>query len=103
MEMTVQLTESQLNKLFQEFSKYETTAEYFARNLIRIEEIQSKIRSLEKEKCKAKADFDIKIDIINSQIKSIKEECVHELTTYYPDASGNNDSFYECDICGKEI
>lgn len=33
----------------------------------------------------------------------IRENCKHQSTKYYPDASGNNDSCTICDICGEEI
>lgn len=29
--------------------------------------------------------------------------CTHIETTFYPDASGNNDSYTSCDLCGKEL
>ncbi len=32
-----------------------------------------------------------------------RKGCPHPSTTYYPDASGNNDSHTECDICGAEV
>lgn len=37
------------------------------------------------------------------EIRDIQKTCLHQLTTYYPDASGNNDSSTVCDICGKEL
>jgi hypothetical protein len=36
------------------------------------------------------------------EIDEIRRSCNHELTTYHPDPSGNNDSYMECEICGKE-
>ena len=34
--------------------------------------------------------------------RHIRTVCDHSETTFYPDASGNNDSCYVCDICGLE-
>ena len=32
----------------------------------------------------------------------VRRNCPHAVTTYIPDASGNNDSWYQCSICGLE-
>lgn len=40
--------------------------------------------------------------VINSRIADIQKKCPHPKTTYYPDASGNNDSCYVCNVCGLE-
>lgn len=34
--------------------------------------------------------------------REIQNECKHEDTTYYPDASGNNDYCYICNDCELE-
>lgn len=41
------------------------------------------------------------MDAINGEIKSVKDKCPHLTRTYHPDPSGNNDSYHECDSCGK--
>ena len=43
------------------------------------------------------------LDELRSQLWDIWIDCPHHLTTYTPDASGNNDSSVDCDICGKEL
>ena len=37
------------------------------------------------------------------KISSLQKECQHWLKTYYSDPAGGNDSYYECNICGKNI
>ena len=32
-----------------------------------------------------------------------RHDCLHTITTYEPDASGNNDSSTKCDICGMTM
>lgn len=32
-----------------------------------------------------------------------RHDCPHAVTTYEPDASGNNDSSTECDVCGMTL
>lgn len=36
-------------------------------------------------------------------LKEAQAKCNHPRTTYHPDPSGNNDSYIECDVCGKEL
>lgn len=40
---------------------------------------------------------------LKSKLASIQHDCTHLAKTYHPDASGNNDSYYSCDICGAEL
>lgn len=36
-------------------------------------------------------------------IRKMQGMCKHQDTTYHPDPSGNNDSYTECNICGKSL
>ena len=58
--------------------------------------IQTLYRELEDEHKEEK-------EKINQQLRELKQECKHEVTKYYPDASGNNDSSTVCQICDKEL
>lgn len=33
--------------------------------------------------------------------KQLQKQCKHPNETYHPDPSGNSDSYYECDLCGR--
>lgn len=35
-------------------------------------------------------------------IARVQATCTHPVYTYFPDASGGNDSYERCEICGKE-
>ncbi len=35
----------------------------------------------------------------NEKLREIQAKCPHEKTEFVPDASGNNDSYYECVVC----
>lgn len=35
-------------------------------------------------------------------VAEIRKSCTHPTTTYFPDPSGNNDSYTQCDVCGVE-
>lgn len=39
---------------------------------------------------------------IYRQISEIRAQCPHDSTEYVPDASGNNDSYHYCLVCGQE-
>ncbi len=36
-------------------------------------------------------------------VAEVRKSCTHPTTTYFPDPSGNNDSYTQCDVCGLEI
>lgn len=40
---------------------------------------------------------------IMEEIKVVQNGCPHLARTYYPDPSGNNDSYTECDHCGATV
>ena len=39
---------------------------------------------------------------LDDQLAEVRQKCPHLETEYYPDASGNNDSWTECKWCGLE-
>ena len=39
---------------------------------------------------------------IKHELAEIQRSCPHLAKTYHSDASGNNDSFHKCDLCGEE-
>jgi hypothetical protein len=49
----------------------------------------------------AKKQYQDKLEEITSKQKLLYERCPHLNTKFHPDASGNNDSEYECLDCGK--
>lgn len=40
---------------------------------------------------------------LRDEILAVQSRCAHADHTYYPDASGNNDSYTLCNVCGKEL
>lgn len=40
---------------------------------------------------------------LREELRDVRENCPHDSRTYHPDPSGNNDSCYTCDACGKEM
>ncbi len=91
-------------KVFNDFDDYEGITPIECVDRIKhTEEIRQLVRNL------ATRDRNLE-DKHRSDIKELKKhkteiqaKCNHYSTTYYPDASGNNDSYTECDVCGKEL
>lgn len=40
---------------------------------------------------------------LNAEFVKIRSQCKHWDRVYHPDPSGNNDSYYECTICGLNV
>ncbi len=40
---------------------------------------------------------------LENREKEVRGMCKHESRTYHPDPSGNNDSSWECIICGADV
>lgn len=40
---------------------------------------------------------------VSEATKKVMLECNHQYYIYHPDASGNNDCWYECSECGKSL
>lgn len=59
-----------------------------------LEWLDARINYLEEE-------YVLRTSILQGRIEEIQNLCEHTNKTYYPDPSGNGDSHYECNICGK--
>jgi predicted dithiol-disulfide oxidoreductase (DUF899 family) len=46
--------------------------------------------------------YDKRVQRHKDKIKEIRKQCPHSEESYYPDPSGNNDSTYTCDVCGRD-
>lgn len=68
---------------------------------LKVSKIKSTIEELEQSKIKIKKEYEEKIKFVDKEILDVQKKCPH-IWKYYPDPSGNNDSCYDCLICGKE-
>jgi len=57
---------------------------------------------IELEKERRENNFRESIKKLNRIMSLTQQLCDHSEVKYYPDASGNNDSCYVCQICGLE-
>lgn len=68
-----------------------------------LRKVKDKIAMLKERVFQERLRHQRELDALNLQIASAQLECHHERTKQHPDPSGNNDSFTECLICGKEM
>lgn len=61
-----------------------------------LNDIDKQIRLLEKQ-------YNNDMKILTEKRKAIVSRCPHLQVKYHPDASGNNDSWFECLLCGAEV
>lgn len=65
------------------------------------EEIKSLVDDIQQEICKEESEHVNRIKSLRQKLLEIQKQCPHNSTRFEPDASGNNDSAYECLTCGK--
>lgn len=90
-----------LNKLIEKFPT--KTLEELKETIARIEDIGTALYNIEYSRKEIEKQYQNNIKEVENNVRRIQHMCKHELTEYYPDASGNNDSSTECLICGKEL
>lgn len=78
-------------------------AEHIHTQLKLVEDIQKTIRTVNQDIDKENTRHEGAIKLCKERLKSCRNQCQHWTRTYHPDPSGNSDSFYECNICGKEF
>lgn len=65
---------------------------------IRAESERLRLAKIETQKI-----YNQKMKDIEFALSQLKFKCPHITTKYYPDASGNNDSYTKCEDCGGSI
>ena len=63
--------------------------------------VYERIRSIKSEWAQEEREHALKRKKFNEQIAYWQKQCTHNWK-YVPDASGNNDSYHHCDICGLD-
>ena len=66
-------------------------------------DIRREVSWIEMEREEASAVHNATIKELDKQLITVRKKCQHIGTEYYPDASGNNDSWTECKWCGAEV
>lgn len=76
---------------------------YVQKNVDKYLGIARRLQACENNLLTLQKQFNASKESLRSEQRDIWKECDHPVKTYHPDPSGNNDSHYECCICGKEI
>lgn len=63
--------------------------------------IAQKSRELKQTILEVQRKADARIKNLEKKLTQLQNTCSHSKTTFHSDPSGNNDSFLECEICGK--
>ena len=72
-------------------------------DLLHAEEILARRETLDLQKESIDRVYREQLTALGLKEHDLRHDCLHLATTYYPDASGNNDSETYCDLCGKEV
>ena len=65
--------------------------------------LRKKLQVLSNRRAIAARELQEALAEINQEVRELRQSCPHWVTTFYPDASGNNDSSTECNTCGAEL
>ena len=66
-------------------------------------EIKESIHKIRLESMRIEEELKSKEMSLENQLAEVQELCPHSRVSFYNDPSGNNDSFYECNVCSKEF
>ena len=85
------------------FKKTKGIEEEFMREYGKYKDLIDNLSNVDKNMEKLKKDYEKDIKILQEIKDSIMSSCEHLVITHHADASGNNDSWSECGICGKLV
>lgn len=78
-------------------------SEYIAERFEEVKDTQGRLNKLGQERKEEEDKHRLAIAKLDKEVRDVQASCTHPLTTYHPDASGNNDSHTECNICDLEV
>jgi ribosomal protein S27E len=78
----------------------EGISEHISSELKLIEEIRTALKCYKASLTDEHRRHELKRKELDEQFLKVRQKCKHWQTTFHPDPSGNNDSYYECTICG---
>jgi len=68
-----------------------------------VKEIRNEFAVIEKARARIERQYETTLKMLDEDLTVLRARCPHLETIYHPDASGNNDSWDECNLCGKEL
>lgn len=94
------MTEQQIKQLLLHKPKDARLSEWLPAQVSAIEAIKTEVAEIRKQRAELADRHKKEQLVLANSYAAVKRKCQHQLTQYHPDASGNNDSWYECLICG---
>lgn len=82
---------------------FKGTPAEFAEEICQIEAIESKLSELDKIKKAEMCRHSKAIQSIIAKRNDVENQCGHKVTKFYGDPSGGNDTWTQCQICGKSV
>lgn len=79
----------------------EGVSEHLYSELKLVEEIKTGIKGYNAALNDENRRHEAKIKELDARVTELRKKCKHWERTYHPDPSGNSDSYYECQVCGK--
>lgn len=87
-----------------EVDKFEQIDINITNNIDNIDNIKTWPIIVYQTKCENLFDeYNKNLAALEAELKTAQKICDHSETRYWPDPSGNNDSFTECCLCGREL
>jgi len=91
-----------IKKLVDEFKGEQSELGDYIANAIETDKtLHQELRSITRDEQDEEERHKKAVGEINARRVDLQKQCPHLETTYYPDASGNNDSEHICDLCGR--
>lgn len=78
------------------------TSEEIEDILIKDSILRREVQSYNAQLANLKEKYEQSVKEIKSKISELRLKCPHHETSFNQDPSGNNDSYYNCTLCGKE-
>ena len=78
----------------------ERLLQFFNAENTKMDSIKRLIKNADKRIEAAKAECAKQIKTAREAVEKLQKICPHHDITYHPDASGNSDSYEECNTCG---
>ena len=96
------LTKKIIDKIIRACPSDHDLANWIVEQIQVLQRIRKLKRDLKQEEVRIKEDFVGAMRSIEKSRESFQEECPHYHDEYFGDPAGGSDSFYRCELCGRE-
>lgn len=79
------------------------SVDILAENIEKANDISCKVTRINREIHDAIIKYENVMKKLNNDLRSVQSKCIHQVTSFHCDPSGNGDSEYQCSICNKYL